>query len=122
MNNVMYRHLHESYDDMINYIVPECIQENVLYKTFSGNNIIEYNICVENIKVKLPCDEYDKHYITPQIARNRGLTYSCSVYGDIRVKKVTRNIKSDEKKEFVQSTNNVLISKIPSMVKATIVH
>jgi DNA-directed RNA polymerase II subunit RPB2 len=118
MNNVMYRHLHESYDDMINYIVPECIQENVLYKTFSGNNIIEYNICVENIKVKLPCDEYDKHYITPQIARNRGLTYSCSVYGDIRVKKVTRNIKSDEKKEFVQSTNNVLISKIPSMVKS----
>lgn len=105
----MYAFLHESYSDLIEYLIPYFVREHVLYK----HEDTMYAVCIDNVEVKLPADEYDKSIITPAIARDRNLTYACSIFGDLR-------IRMTDPRTGVRygSAQKILITKLPVMVQS----
>ena len=116
-NTMMYRHLYESFDDLI-YVIPKIIEENVIHRYMKENLFYIHKIKVKNMKIKLPCDEYDKGYITPDMARRRNLTYSITVYGDAYLETTKTDIKNDKQEIFEKKVLNIIIAKIPTMVKS----
>lgn len=117
----LYRHLHDSYDDLMQHVIPKIVEEYIVHKYINENEgkIIKHVLHTRNIRIKLPCDEYQKEYITPQVARRRNITYSCSVYGDMVLKTTHQDMKTFEVEEFEKKVNDVLITKVPSMVKSS---
>ena len=116
-NTMMYRHLYESFDDLI-YLIPKIIEENIIHRYMKENLFYIHKIKVKNMKIKLPCDEYDKGYITPDMARRRNLTYSITVYGDAYLETTKTDIKNDKQEIFEKKVLNIIIAKIPTMVKS----
>ena len=114
----LYRHLHESYDDLMRHIIPKILEQYVIQRIVSDKTIITHTLYTTNIRIKLPTDEYQKEYITPQIARNRNLTYSCSLYGDITIKSVHHNISTGESETYEKTSSDIFITRIPCMVKS----
>lgn len=116
-NTMMYRHLYESFDDLIN-IIPKITEENTMHRYMKEDILYIHKIKIKNIKIKLPCDEYDKEYITPDVARKRNLTYSITVYGDAYLETTQTDIKQDKIETFEKKVENIIIAKIPTMVKS----
>ncbi len=116
-NKMMYRHLYESFDDLIN-VIPKITEENIIHRYMKENIFYIHKIKIKNIKIKLPCDEYDKEYITPDIARKRNLTYSITVFGDAYLETTKTDIKQDKIETFEKKVENIIIAKIPTMVKS----
>lgn len=114
---MMYRHLYDSFDDLIN-VIPKITEENIIHRYMKDNLFYIHKIKVKNVKIKLPCDEYDKEYITPDIARKRNLTYSITVYGDAYLETTKTDIKNDTQEVFEKKVLNIIIAKIPTMVKS----
>ena len=108
----MYRYLHQSYADLLEKLVPAIVREHVLHRIDDGT---VFTCRIGNIGIKMPCDEYEKEMITPSIARQRNLTYACSIYGDMRVCVSRPN---EQRCDEMGPVHRVHIARVPVMVQS----
>lgn len=76
-NNILYEHLHMSYDDLINQIIKYLEKnKNIFEENRVGDKIYRYRFKYENIHVRPPLNENGDTLMTPADAREKNSTYS----------------------------------------------
>jgi DNA-directed RNA polymerase beta subunit len=76
-NNILYEHLHISYDDLINQIIKYLEKnKNIFEENRVGDKIYRYRFKYENIHVRPPLNENGDTLMTPANARDKNSTYS----------------------------------------------
>jgi DNA-directed RNA polymerase beta subunit/intein/homing endonuclease len=75
--NVLYEHLHNSYNDMVNQIINYLEKnKNIFEENRVGDKIYRYRFKYENIHVRPPLNENGDSLMYPMDARDRNSTYS----------------------------------------------
>ena len=75
--NVLYEHLHNSYNDMVNQIINYLEKnKNIFDENRVGDKIYRYRFKYENIYVRPPLNENGDSLMYPMDARDRNSTYS----------------------------------------------
>jgi len=75
--NVLYEHLHNSYNDMVNQIINYLEKnKNVFEENRVGDKIYRYRFKYDNIYVRPPLNENGDSLLYPMDARDRNSTYS----------------------------------------------
>ena len=121
--SILYNHLHFSFDTLITHIIPDIVNSNYLSVQKLKENEVDYtkfyHLKIENINVRLPCDEYENNYITPDIARKRRLSYTITLFADfyLQIKTVNQNTLEEETEKILLS-EQIILSKIPCCVKS----
>ena len=114
--NTLIKHQIESYDDLIDNILPRIISNVFPIKiNIQNSHIKSIELAVSNIKIERPfitekngCSKV----MTPNIARLRNYTYSLKVIIDVIVKN-----NSDEG-NLINEIKNIILCKIPIIVKS----
>jgi DNA-directed RNA polymerase II subunit RPB2 len=119
---VLYEHLHNSYNDLINQVINFLkINDNIFEENRIGNLIYRYKFKFENIFVRPPLNDNGDSLMYPMDARDRNLTYSLKFLSKITQ---IQEIYDLNKKEIisVKVVGNELeretIASIPCMVKS----
>ena len=75
--NILYQHLHNSYNDMVNQIINYLEKnKNIFEENRIGDKIYRYRFKYENIYVRPPLNENGDSLMYPMDARDRNSTYS----------------------------------------------
>ena len=119
--NVFVSHQIDSYNDLIDNILPKILSQSFpLSMDFNNDKINNINISISNIKIERPYYTENNgcsKIMTPNIARLRNFTYSLSVIIDLSV--IYTIIENDIKiVSPVKYIKNVLFCKIPIVVKS----
>ena len=118
--NILTNHLIESYDDYIDNIFPNIINQFFPLTIPFTNNIKEIIIDIQNIKIEPP--NYTENngcskIMTPNIARLRNYTYSLNILVSVIIE-----IKIIQDEQIinlpVKTIENVILAKIPLIVKS----
>lgn len=119
---ILYEHLHNSYNDLINQIINFLkINDNIFEENRIGNLIYRYKFNFENIFVRPPLNDNGESLMYPMDARDRNLTYSIKFLSKITQ---IQEIYDLNKKEIisVKVIGNKLeketIASIPCMVRS----
>ena len=119
--NIFTIHQIDSYNDLIDNILPRILSQSFPISIDFKNDIIS-NICVSVLNIKIERPYYTENngcskIMTPNIARLRNYTYSLSVIIDIGVKYTL--IENDIKIiSSIKKIKNILLCKIPIIVKS----
>ena len=99
--NILYEHLHNSYNDLINQIISYLkINDNIFEENRIGDLIYRYRFKFENMYVRPPLNENGESLMYPMDARDRNLTYSIKILGKISQ---IQEIYDLNKKEIISS-------------------
>ncbi len=111
--NIFVKHQIESYDNLIDEILPKIISN--IFPIVTNVNNITIEICLENIRFERPLYTEKNgctKVMTPSIARYKNYTYSLVVVVDIMLKLTKDNSTTINKIE------NIILCKIPIIVKS----
>lgn len=116
--NIMFSHLHNSFDKFIDDHVRILLQknDNVFFQKVTTDKIYRYRFEFENISIRPPT--VDDELMTPYIAQTRNLTYSGKIVGTIKQYQDTIDIASDKITTKLIGTpeHNYPIAVIPIMI------
>jgi DNA-directed RNA polymerase beta subunit/intein/homing endonuclease len=119
---ILYKHLHNSYNDLINQVINFLkINDNIFEENRIGNLIYRYKFKFDNIFVRPPLNENGDSLMYPMDARDRNLTYSIKFLSKIAQIQEIYDLNTKEIIS-VKVIGNVLeketIASIPCMVKS----
>lgn len=81
---ILYEHLHNSYNELVNTIINYCqTNENIFEENRVGDLIYKYRFKIENIFIRPPLNDNGDSLMYPMDARDRNLTYSIKFIGRI---------------------------------------
>ena len=115
-DHILVNHQIESYNDLIDNILPEIISNTFPIKiNIKNTNIDSVEFSIKNIRLERPtytekngCNKV----MTPNIARLKNYTYSLQVIVDIMIEnKINEN-------SNIYELNNIILCKIPIVVKS----
>ena len=83
--NIMYAHLYNSFDKLLDEDIPTFLKENngLFFEKVTNDKIYKYRFKYENISVKPPYIETDDEIMFPSQARTRKLTYASNIVATI---------------------------------------
>ena len=119
--NIMYSHLYNSFDKLLDEDIPQFLQknENIFYESVTNDKIYRYRFQFDNIGIKLPYIDIEDEVMFPQDARMKQLTYLSKLVGDVTqyqdvldipTGNIVTNIVGETEKDFP-------ITNIPIMVR-----
>lgn len=78
-NNIMYSHLHHSYDKFLDDDLKTFLEgnNNIFYESVNNNKSYTHKFVYSDIAIRPPSNE--DGYVMPSDARTRNLTYSCKI-------------------------------------------
>ena len=114
----LYNHLFSSYEDFLYKMIPSYVKENVLFKEIKIDKTEIYKIQIDNLKYMKPTDELNKKFVTPQICRNRNLSYNVTIKGDIRIIQDIYIDNMIKETNILSESKDFTIAKAPCMVKS----
>jgi DNA-directed RNA polymerase beta subunit len=119
-SNILIEHQIESYNDFIDNIIPNLLNQYFPMILNIQNKV--YSIKIELLKFHVEKPYYTEnngvqYKMTPHIARLRNYTYSLSLFIDISLEVCV--LDNDAKIRIpIQNINNILIGKVPLIVKS----
>lgn len=120
--SILYEHLHNSYNELINQIINYLeTNNNIFDENRVGDKIYKYRFKIDNIHVRPPLNENGDSLLYPMDARNKNSTYSLKFIANISQ---IQEIYDLNKKEIISekiignSVEKETIIVIPNMVRS----
>ena len=120
--NILYEHLHNSYNELINNIINYFYtNDNIFDENRVGDLIYRYKFKYENINIRPPLNENEDSLMYPKDARDKSATYSIKFMAkitqlqeiyDLNLKKI------NEVKIIGLPVENEVILRLPCMVRS----
>lgn len=118
----LYRHQYENYDFFIQKIIPQEIRNSSIideHEDQENNKFYTTRFKFKNFNLKPAALENGSDYMTPMIARYRGLSYFGTLVADVEQVQETVDLVTDERKyQVIEEEKNVPLARIPIMVKS----
>ena len=119
--NIMYSHLHNSFDKFLDEDVKSLLKnnKNVFFEKITKDKVYRYLFEYENISIKPPTDNEDE-IMFPSTARTRNMTYEASLVATItQIQEVTDIATGTVKRNIIgQPEYEYPIAIIPIMVRS----
>jgi len=119
--NIMYSHLHNSFDKFLDEDVKSLLKnnKNVFFEKITKDKVYRYIFEYENISIKPPTDNEDE-IMFPSTARTRNMTYEASLVATItQIQEVTDIATGTVKRNIIgQPEYEYPIAIIPIMVRS----
>lgn len=120
--NVMFTHLYNSFDKLLDEDIPFFLQNsnNTFYEKFPRDQIIRYKFVYSNISIKPPFIDTDDEMMFPHHARLRNLTYGSKLVATITQIQETTDISTGNvvTKTIGEPEHEYHIATIPIMVRS----
>jgi DNA-directed RNA polymerase II subunit RPB2 len=119
---ILYKSVIDSYQDFIENIVPYEIKNNntiIEYKSQDQKFYYEYKFDFSNISFKPATLENGVDFLTPRIARHRGLSYFGIISADVIMYQFKTDLVSMETtSKVIEERKDIHIAKLPIMLKS----
>ena len=120
--NIMYTHLYNSYDKMIDEDVPNFLKNNtnIFFEKITKDKVYRYKFQYDNISIKPPFIDMDNEMMFPDHARTRNLTYAGKLVATITQIQEVVDIATDtvETKVIGQPEYEYPIAILPIMIRS----
>lgn len=120
--NVMYTHLYNSFDKLLDEDIPHLLKNepNTFYERITRDKIYRYRFVFDNIAIRPPFLDIDDEIMLPADARTRNLSYSAKLVATITQMQDMINIADDtfETKVVGEPEHEYPIAVIPILVRS----
>lgn len=120
--NVMYTHLYNSFDKLLDEDIPNFLKNNngLISEKITNEKVYKYRLIYEDISIKPPFIETEDEIMYPQDARTRKLTYGVNIVATIKQVQEITDIASGEvtTKVIEPIEYEYPITSIPIMVRS----